>query len=689
MQPSENAQRTGVISLKKRILSVMLCCLMLLSALPFRTSASEVPEKIIGSVSSQPDSLSADELFSQYALQTLYGSGICPLGITAGDMLTGNERILYDALAVLIRQIAAGQRESTAVAVGQDVTDADGVFYPVDYEVTFPDNVLSQDSLSRVINALLADMPYELYWYDKVSGCSLFYFRNSKTILQFDLQFHVADGYQGAGEHTVDTAKTGLPAAAAEHARSIAASFSAASDYDKLMHFKDTICSLTDYDYSALGGDYSAANDPWELICVFDQDPATKVVCEGYAKAFQYLCDLSVFRSDISCRTVSGHMDGRGHMWNIVSIDGKQYLADVTNSEPDSVGFDGSMFLAGAAGSITEGYLLNNSHYTYDWATMSLWGIGEDSFLQLEPEPYSPAADAPAETVTRLFGADRYTTAFLAADALRQTLETDKFSGIIVACGTNFPDALAGTYLAARKNAPILLVKAGNVPQVNDYIQKNLAQGGTVYLLGGSSVVPDSVGQGIPGITVKRLGGANRYDTNLQILLEAGVAGEDIVICTGQNFADSLSVSAVGLPILLVKDGLTAAQKEFLAATSGKKIIIGGTVAVKPAIEKQLASYGQVTRLAGATRYETSILVAKAFFPEAGKAVLAYAQNFPDGLSGGPLAYSLHAPLILTATGKEASAAAYAASSGIRSGFVLGGPGLISEEAANRIFGRK
>lgn len=30
-----------------------------------------------------------------------------------------------------------------------------------------------------------------------------------------------------------------------------------------------------------------------ELIWVFDGDSSTNVVCEGYAKAFQYLCDLS------------------------------------------------------------------------------------------------------------------------------------------------------------------------------------------------------------------------------------------------------------------------------------------------------------------------------------------------------------------------------------------------------------
>ena len=40
---------------------------------------------------------------------------------------------------------------------------------------------------------------------------------------------------------------------------------------------------------------------------------------------------------------------------------------------------------------------------------------------------------------------------------------------------------------------------------------------------------------------------------------------EDLLACTGEGFADSLSASAVGKPILLVDNrGLTTAQKTYL-----------------------------------------------------------------------------------------------------------------------------
>ena len=290
------------------------------------------------------------------------------------------------------------------------------------------------------------------------------------------------------------------------------------------------------------------------------------------------------------------------------------------------------------------------------------------------------------DAVARVFGADRYATAFKAADTLKAALGVSQFQNIIVACGTNFPDALAGTYLAAQKSAPILLVKGNNVAELNEYIRNNLASGGTLYLLGDNGVVPDSVGKGISGITIKRLGGATRYDTNLLILQEAGVGNKDIIVCTGLNFADSLSASATGLPILLVKDGLYDSQKEFLKNNGGNFIIVGGTNAVNTTVEKQLASYGSVKRLAGSTRYDTSVLVAKEFFQSPTSAVLAYAKNFPDGLSGGPLAYTLNAPLILTDNSKPTAAVTYATGAGIRSGYVLGGTGLISDKVVKNIF---
>ena len=115
--------------------------------------------------------------------------------------------------------------------------------------------------------------------------------------------------------------------------------------------------------------------------------------------------------------------------------------------------------------------------------------------------------------------------------------------------------------------------------------------------------------------------------------------------------------------------------------------LIGGTNAVNKRIESALAAYGTTQRIEGATRYYTSVNIAKTFFPEAKSAVLAYAYNFPDGLSGGCLAYSMGAPLILTNSNvMKDVAAAYVQEMGITGGAVLGGTSLISDAAVNDIF---
>ncbi len=292
--------------------------------------------------------------------------------------------------------------------------------------------------------------------------------------------------------------------------------------------------------------------------------------------------------------------------------------------------------------------------------------------------------------VTRIFGADRYETAFKTAEVLKQQLGVEKFNNIVVACGDNFADALGGSYLAAKKGAPILLVKSSKIDAVKSYIKANLNPGGTVYLLGGTAAIPAAMDTGLDGFTVRRLAGATRYDTNLLILEEAGVTNEDILICTGKSFADSLSAAAAGRPLLLVKDSLNDSQKAFLQShAANKKYILGGTAAVSTSVENQAKAYGTVKRIGGSTRYETSVLIAQEFFPDATQAALAYAQNFPDGLSGGALAYAMKAPLVLTASGKEAAAAAYAKEQCIGSGVIFGGSGLISDKAVRTIFQMK
>lgn len=293
-------------------------------------------------------------------------------------------------------------------------------------------------------------------------------------------------------------------------------------------------------------------------------------------------------------------------------------------------------------------------------------------------------------TVTRIYGSNRYETAFDVADAMKKTLGLTKFDTVIVASGTTFPDALSGSYLACIKNAPILLVNPKAPAALTDYISANLKAGGKVYLLGGTSAVPQSLETDLiqAGFDVDRLAGDNRYATNLAILKEAGVGTKDILVCTGTGFADSLSASSVNRPILLVNKSLTQEQKDFLNNLNGanKIYIIGGESAVSASLENTLKAYGEVERVGGANRFETSVLVAHTFVKGPQGVVLAYSHNFPDGLCGGPLAYSMGSALVLTADKKESAAQEYVQRYKITNGIVLGGTGLISDKTVETIF---
>ena len=300
-----------------------------------------------------------------------------------------------------------------------------------------------------------------------------------------------------------------------------------------------------------------------------------------------------------------------------------------------------------------------------------------------DPEPEEPKL----EGIIRMAGADRIETSLMLADQLKEVLGVEKFSAVIVASALNFPDALTGSYLAAVKSAPILLTYDAVHGKIQEYIRQNLASGGTVYILGDSGVIPSSFETGLQGGSFRcvRLAGETRFETNLEILREAGVsADQPVLIATAVNFADSLSASAAGLPIVLVYGSLRPDQKEFLESTSKNFVIIGGTSAVSTDLENELKAIGTVERLAGAGRYETSVMVARKFISNPDDVVLAYARNFPDGLCGGPLAYALGAPLILTDNYDPSEADKYV--DGITSGVIAGSDGLISDDSAREIF---
>ncbi len=88
---------------------------------------------------------------------------------------------------------------------------------------------------------------------------------------------------------------------------------------------------------------------------------------------------------------------------------------------------------------------------------------------------------------TRISGGNRFATSVAIAEYFK--MSTDE---VYIATGLNFADALTGSVLAGKNNAPILLVRQITLPpEVKDYVQKQEVK--SFKVLGGSSVVSDSL----------------------------------------------------------------------------------------------------------------------------------------------------------------------------------------------------
>ncbi len=347
---------------------------------------------------------------------------------------------------------------------------------------------------------------------------------------------------------------------------------------------------------------------------------------------------------------------------------------------------------------------------TAERGTTSNFGSYSEAWLTMGDCECLLAADDMVDIVEsleaiRIYGATRYKTSLQLAELMgMSSVEGAKpFRRIILVSGQDFPDGLSASSLAAVTNAPILTTdaKASRYQQVNEFVKKNLAPDGTVFIIGGTNVIPDKAVADLSSFECIRLSGNTRYTTNLAVLEKARIhEGDEILIATGTSFPDSLSASATGRPLLLVngeKGTLSAKQREFLqekAAMNCSFTILGGVNAISADLEKQIeACTGKdVERIAGSTRYKTSIAIAERYFGDAKEKltvpILVYGENFPDALCAGIIGCMRKSPVILMTSGNASALTPvkdYAKDHGITHAYVLGGPGLISDEDVSAI----
>ena len=276
--------------------------------------------------------------------------------------------------------------------------------------------------------------------------------------------------------------------------------------------------------------------------------------------------------------------------------------------------------------------------------------------------------------MTRYGGADRYATSLLVAEAVA-TEAGGMLDSVVMVSGRNWTDAVVAAPLAGSLGAPVLATPSG---MLRDDAAEFLRRTGVTHaLIVGADSDATGVGPTVEaslqalGITVERVTRADQYGTSVAAAHRLGEPGEmailgrTAILASGEVFADALVAGAFAArgphPVLLTPpERLHQGVSDFLIrAGVAHVVIMGGTGALRQPVEDGLTALGiEVTRLAGANRYDTAVKAAEfvvyrytqtCFTPR--RMGLARARVPFDSFSAAPLLARLCAPLLLADPG--------------------------------------
>lgn len=252
-----------------------------------------------------------------------------------------------------------------------------------------------------------------------------------------------------------------------------------------------------------------------------------------------------------------------------------------------------------------------------------------------------PAFAAEKEVIQ---GKNMYETAGLIAD--KQNYST----AILVNLDNSIADGLSASGLSGAANAPILLTKKNSIP---DETLKRLKNVSKVYIIGLEAAVSKSVEDTLKskGISVERLGGANRNQTSYNVANKISKLKNitSVAITNGtKGEADSISIASTaardGMPVIL-----TNGKSIDYNTKNIKTYAIGGT----SVISNNLVKETNAERLGGADRYKTNKIILDKFYPSANEYYVADGYDLKNALVGSTLAKD--APLMLVSKKSDKS----------------------------------
>lgn len=199
------------------------------------------------------------------------------------------------------------------------------------------------------------------------------------------------------------------------------------------------------------------------------------------------------------------------------------------------------------------------------------------------------------ETIERIYGNTQYDTSVKIAEKIGQS------GKVVLATGSDYPDALSVSVIAANQGMPILLTEKDSLPAaVLDYFQSKAVT--QTYIVGGTGVISSSIENSVPGPV--RIAGNDRYETNVAVMKEFDneFNFDNIYVAigggpNGNEFADALTGAVLAAktfsPLVLTAQTLPAATGDYLQTKlllSSKVTGLGGRSVVAASVLTGIAA---------------------------------------------------------------------------------------------------